>query len=325
VRRFVEPVAAPRALVFIYLGSLVATGLAVLGLLAVLALILSPHRLMGGLGVACVDGAACSHLLPLWAQFGIWMLVLGPLTALVWRATRTTVSALCSAGRVKRLALARGRALAGGNPGRALSLNPVYELDEPGVLACAVGIRRPLIMVSAELHESLCREEFEVVVAHEEAHIAARHNLVLLVARVIEKALFFFPGAREAHRGVRRSVEMAADASATDRTNDALLVASSLSRVAGLLFDSVNARSLNARPIHPRLAAAFLGSEELVVQRVRRLVADQRPAGSRRRLVLAVAALALAFSVFGSGMYALAGNSLRADSQISHCARTSAL
>jgi Zn-dependent protease with chaperone function len=296
----------------IYLSVLVGTVLSILGVLVFLAVYLSPHWLMNRLGIGCVHGTHCFHGLPPWVQLGLWALAMALLGCLVWRSGWTMVSTLRAGRRLRRMALTHGLRVGVSAP------FPVWEMSDSGVVACTLGIFRPLILVSTGLRSSLGLEEYEALLAHEQAHAAARDNLVLLLARVIGASLSVLPGVRQAHRGLRRSVEMAADAFASRRIGDRLVVASCLTRVANLVFesDSVDRACLRA-------AAASFGHEELVVERVRHLVLDNGPVCSRRRLLCAAVALIVLFSALGLSMSAVTGNNIVGGPQTTVCADTS--
>lgn len=312
VRRFLEPGASPRALVLIYLSVLVGTVLAVVGLLTFLAIYLSPHWLMNYLGIGCIHGTHCFHGLPPWAQLGLWTLAMALLGCLVWRSGWTMASTLRAGRRLRRMAVTHGL------HDEASAPFPVWQMSDSGVVACTLGIFRPLILVSSGLRSSLGSEEYEALLAHEQAHAAARDNLILFVARVIDAGLSVFPGVRQAHRGLRRSIEMAADAFASRRIGDRLVVASSLTRVANLVFESANANRACLRA-----AAASFGHEELVVERVRRLVLDNGAVCPRRRLLCAAVALIVLFSALGLSMSAVTGNNIVGGVQTAVCADTS--
>jgi Zn-dependent protease with chaperone function len=319
IRRFVEPLTTARALAFLYLGSLAGMGLAVLGLLGFLVVLLSPEIVMAAFGLTCVHGDICHFVLPVWAQFVIWLPLVGVFASLLGVAARTFLSSWLWTKRMRRLAGTRGYAGPCDRGARRSSAAPVYEVEEELAMACAVGIFRPFILVSRTLRESLSPKEFAAVLAHEDAHVSGRHNLALLVARVVAKMLFFVPGVRPAEQGLYRSVEMAADMSATLEVGDRLLVASSLTRVAGLMLPPGASSTAAWQP-----AALSVGDEQLVVQRVLRLVGEGRAGSHLRRLLLAVTGLALAFFLFTSGMVALAGSSmnLSLDSQTGSCTLT---
>ena len=293
---------------WVYCGLLASLVLAVVGTSVYLLLLLAPHSLMGRVGTACLYGTYCLHGLPAWVQFTLWPTITALLGWLVVRMGWTSLAAMRASRRVRRAVLARARLIETSVP------YPIYEVADPAVFAWTFGVWRPIIVVSQGLRESLAPEEFEVVLAHEEAHASGHDSLILLASRVFDSALFFVPGVTRAHNGIRRSVEISADAFASRSTGDRLLVAASVSRVARLLIDSALSRSLVAHPI----GAAFAHGE-LAVERVKRLVGDRRPATSRRRLVYGAVALALAFVVFGTSLYSVAGHSLTLDPRTTAC------
>jgi Zn-dependent protease with chaperone function len=309
VRRYVEPAIKPRAAVWIYLSILVAAVLMVLGVSVFLFLLLAPHSVIGGLGTVCHYGIYCPRSLPPWAQLGLWLSITALIGWLVAGMVGTGVAAMLAGRRIGRVALA------GATPISAHGRYPAYEVADSAVFACTVGIWRPRIMVSRSLRESLRPEELGVVLAHEEAHAASRDNLVLLISRLAHKAIFFFPGMTQAYRGVRRSVEIAADASASAGAGDRLLVATSVSRVARLLFDSTRIRSFGGQPV----AAAFAHGE-LVVERVQRLLKECPLVPSCRRLLCGVAVLAIVLAVFGTSLYTITGSTLTGNPASKACA-----
>lgn len=310
VRRFLEPAAGARALVWAYFVLLVAVVVAVVGVSVLLLLFLAPHPLAGRLGTVCAHGAYCPKTLPLWAQFGLWLSVAAVLAWVIGAIGWSSMVAL-RAGRKTRRA-----ALAGGTPVDCAGAHPVREVADEHVFAFTLGILKPVVLVSSGLRRSLSPDEFAVVLAHEEAHAHSRDNLVLLLARVIERALFFFPGVACSHQGVRRHIEVAADASASKGTGDRLLVASSVSHVARLLIDPLGGRVLS-----PQTVVARFGQGELVVERVQRLVDDKQPPASRRRLLCGVAVFALVLAVFGSSLWAVTGGHLVAASPTAVCSQ----
>lgn len=310
VGRFVEPRVAPAALVSVCLAMLAALLLAALGLLVFLTIYLLPRPLAGGLGVVCLHQPLCTHGLPLWAQFTIWM---PPVVLLGWIVTslgRTIFRHTRSNHRVRTLATAHGRRL--DVSGRF----PRYEMSDGRPFAFTAGLLRPLVVVSAGLARSLTAEEMAVVVAHEEAHAARRDNLVLTFAQAAADSLFFLPGARRMHETLRRSVELGADARASEHTGDPLTVAGTVTRVAGLLTRAAG---------HPFAVTGAqsdmpaFSHDDLVVERVERLVFKRGQAPSRSRLVTSVVALVLVFLVVCSSGYAVGVSSLGGVDQTSAC------
>ncbi len=307
VRRFVEPAVESRAAVWIHFALLVSVALMTLGLSVFLFLFLAPESVTGGLGAACTHGPYCPRVLPSWAQFTLWLSVTAFMVWMTARMGWTVFTALRAGRRVRRAVLASAVSLQTGLP------HPVYEVADRSVFAWTVGYRRSLILISRGLHESLPAEELGVVLAHEAAHASGRDNLLLLVSRAVEKALFFLPGVPQAHAGVRRCIEIAADAAASRGAGD-LLVATSVSHVARLQFHATHVSSTEAQPV----GAAF-AHKELVVERVQHLVDDRRPTPSRRRLLCGIAALALVLTVFCTSLYTVTGNGLTGDAGSATC------
>ncbi|WP_019873143.1 M56 family metallopeptidase [Sporichthya polymorpha] len=91
---------------------------------------------------------------------------------------------------------------------------------------CLPGRNAAIVITSAAVH-SLARPELEAVLAHERAHVRARHHLVVVAANGLGNAFFFIPLFRSAAAAVPGLVEMAADDAAA-RETDAGRVASAL-------------------------------------------------------------------------------------------------
>jgi Zn-dependent protease with chaperone function len=297
---------------------LAGTGLAIVGLLVFLVVLLAPENVMAAFGLTCLHGDICHFLLPLWAQFAIWLPLLAALGGLLGSAGWTLLSAQRWSTTMRKMTAMYGQSTRCLPDADGWRHAPVCEVRDEQAIACVVGVFRPFILVSTALRESLSTKEFEAVLAHERAHVSGHHNLLLLAGRVSAKMLFFSPGVRTAEKGLYRSVEMAADASAAKQTGNRLLVASSLTRVAGLVLEP----GIVSAPAWGPVALA-VGDGQLVARRVRRLLADDRQSSRLRRPLLGLTALALAFLLFTSGMVTFAGSSMSLSSQTGTCVHTS--
>jgi Zn-dependent protease with chaperone function len=92
-------------------------------------------------------------------------------------------------------------------------------LDHPVAVAyCVPGVRRPRVVVSAGLLETLSSEELEAVLAHEEAHARGRHDLVIQPFVAWQATFPFLRPAGEATAAVCLLIEMLADDQAARRT-----------------------------------------------------------------------------------------------------------
>jgi Zn-dependent protease with chaperone function len=139
----------------------------------------------------------------------------------------------------------------------------VLENDRPAVY-CVPGRKR--IVCTTGALDRLDRPQLQAVLAHEHAHLAGRHHLVIMLARVLERA---FPGIQflaTAADEIGCLVEMAADDSAARQVPRLALARALLA----LATSNAPAGVLNA--------AGTAGA-----QRIRRLLETPRPHGSARR------------------------------------------
>jgi Zn-dependent protease with chaperone function len=143
----------------------------------------------------------------------------------------------------------------------ATPMGEVRVLDHPTAVAyCLPGLRRSRVVLSAGAVAVLAPEELSAVLAHEKAHLAQRHDLVMLPFTAWRRALPFVPGVRRAGSAVAALVEMLADDRARHR-HDPRVLARALLRVAA-----------GQAP-----AGALAAGESAVLARVRRLVEPAPP------------------------------------------------
>jgi Zn-dependent protease with chaperone function len=84
-------------------------------------------------------------------------------------------------------------------------------VDHPAVAAYCVPGLRSAIVISAGALELLDQAELAAVLAHERAHLRARHDLVLLPFTALLRAFHWSATAREANQQVALLIEMLAD------------------------------------------------------------------------------------------------------------------
>lgn len=166
--------------------------------------------------------------------------------------------------------------------GRAGSDPDVMVIDHPDPAAYVVAVRpRPLVVVTSGAVERLSAAELAAVIAHERAHAAGRHHLLVTSLRLLAEA---FPASRlfaEAHAQVSRLAEVWADDAAV-RHHSRLDLARALVTVAeGLASDS---RA-------PAAALAATGGD--AAGRIRRLLAPPDPPPPSIRWAVTVAVIAL--------------------------------
>jgi Zn-dependent protease with chaperone function len=158
-------------------------------------------------------------------------------------------------------------------------------LDQPQPAAyCLAGRAHTVILTSGAL-DLLTGPQLAAVLAHERAHLGARHHRLLAGAALAARALPELPFMRELPRQVRRLLEMHADELAA-RTHDPETLATALVAVA------------TARSGLPRVgtsSATLAAADGDTVTRIRRLLLPPATLTSRRRRTVraGVAALGL--------------------------------
>jgi beta-lactamase regulating signal transducer with metallopeptidase domain len=210
---------------------------------------------------------------------GVW-LVGAPLTLIyvaagLWGAERLrrrshgvcddALSALCD-----RLAGALGVS-------RHVTVGVCDRVAAPLVL----GIARPLIVLPSALVTGWSPEQVELALLHELAHVRRWDNLVNLLQRVVESALFFHPAVWVLSGWVRREREHCCDQIVVEHTDRALDYAGALFLLAGAI----------ATPVEP---ASWMAENHLV-DRIRRILdlEDRTMKLSRAALGLAAGLLLL--------------------------------
>ena len=161
--------------------------------------------------------------------------------------------------------------------------------------AFVMGLRRPKVLLSADLLRSLDDSEIEGVLAHELAHLRARDVELVLVAGLLRDLVAWNPFAHLAYRHLRRDRELEADRCAAAATEKPLAVASGLLKVAETMLATSRSQRSGA--------LAFFGTRRLVTARVSQLlaVADGRapllPARHLPFLAAACVAAVIGFQV----------------------------
>ncbi len=141
----------------------------------------------------------------------------------------------------------------------------VLDHATPGAY-CLPGRHGQVVLTSAAL-DTLGKHQLDAVLAHERAHLAGHHHLVLGAAEALHRAFPLVPLFRRSNEEVRRLVEMAADDAAA-RCQGRRPVAEAMAVLA------------EGRAPSAALAAGGCGA----LERVRRLLAPARPLALRARI-----------------------------------------
>ncbi|WP_242419791.1 M56 family metallopeptidase, partial [Frankia sp. CpI1-P] len=124
---------------------------------------------------------------------------------------------------------------------------------------CVPGVRHARVVVSRGLLNTLDAAELDAVLAHEAAHVAGRHDLVIQPFVAWERTFPFLRPAREATAAVSLLVEMLADDAAARETSRRSL-ARALARL-GVARAPVPAGALSIIG-HPAAVLPALGAED---------------------------------------------------------------
>ena len=152
-------------------------------------------------------------------------------------------------------------------------------VDHAQPAAYCVAGPQPTVIVTTGALQALDPGQLDAVLAHEQAHLAYHHHLLLAIARIASQVLPFIPLTRDAATQIARLIEMHADDAATG------------ARDGEVLATALVALASTASPA-PGLAAAATDA----VQRIQRLLGPAEPLGRVRRQVLRAGACALALA-----------------------------
>jgi Zn-dependent protease with chaperone function len=162
-------------------------------------------------------------------------------------------------------------------------------VDHPGVAAYCLPGSHARVVLTRGVVDLLDDDELDAVLAHERAHVAERHDLVVLPFSAWAAALPWIPGVRAARAAVAALVEMVAD----DRAcagRDRSVLAAALARV--------GCAAAVARTPHAVMPAGAMSlGDAAVLDRVERLLAPAAPAPAVRRLALTTAGVLLVVPV----------------------------
>jgi Zn-dependent protease with chaperone function len=165
---------------------------------------------------------------------------------------------------------------------------PIMTIDEPFPVVAVVGIRRPRLYIARQVLASCDQDEFEAMIAHEKAHVAARDNLTRLLFLCAVPMRGLSRSAAEIETSWTKATEEAADDLACRDEGSALALASALLKVSRLA----------AGQRAPLLHASAILSGAVIEHRVRRLLLPRRPARVTRVFpVLVAAALVLTTAI----------------------------
>lgn len=226
---------------------------------------------------------------------GAWAAVAG--VRVLWRVRRLRCARrdVLSTFTLRTTAPGNIQRLAAGVAARMrIATPPVAVVEDCPGGATVVGVRRPVLILDAELVARLDDQELEGVLAHELAHIRRRDNLMTTGLGILRDLFFFVPGAGWAIRRLHGERELAADQLAVAVTSRPGALASGLLKVLDLRKEAAGCSALV--PAMP---------ENSLVGRIRQLV-EPSPI-SRTRAAVEGTVLVTALSVAIASGVALPG------------------
>jgi Zn-dependent protease with chaperone function len=243
---------------------------------ALAGLALAVHATALGGGLSYLVGACVRRLRDTYATPGGTTLAAGGLglAGLVLLCTLATGAARLRAGRRAALRHAQAARLVG----QQVADLEATVIDDPRPAAYCLPGPQPTVVLTTGTLRLLDDAQLAAVLAHERAHLACRHHLLMTMARTGRMVFPFIPLMREADTQVARLAELHADDAA--RAGDSSPLATAL-----VILATGGAAT-------PTMAAAATD----VARRVTRLLRPAPPLGPRHRLLLRAAVLALAIS-----------------------------
>jgi Zn-dependent protease with chaperone function len=269
------PTRAPATALLLWQAIALAGGLSMIGALLTFGLIPFGDDLVGGL-VGAASGAAPPLLAP--HEFGHVLALCGAVLLGAHLLLNLALT-LARTQRDRRRHRALLQLLSHRDPAHPGAV--ILESDVP-MAYCVPGTFRSLTVFSAGLLELLDEEQVQAVVEHERAHLAQRHDLVLVAFRAWHVSLPWFPVASRAEREVGLLVEMLADDRARRR-----IPAGTLARAIALIVGAADQDGARV----PAAASTPMGRDSLV--RAMRLARGVTPLPRTTRALIALAAAAL--------------------------------
>jgi Zn-dependent protease with chaperone function len=244
---------------------------------ALAGLSLAVHGTALGGGLSFLVGACVRRLRDTYATPGGTALAVLGLSLAGIVVARTTVSGAGRLRAARRAALRHAQtARLVGHQVTALEATVV---DDPRPVAYCLPGRQPTVVLTTGTLEVLDAAQLAAVLAHERAHLASRHHLLMTMARAGRTVFPFLPLMREADTQVARLAELHADDAAARACDSGPLAAALVILATGGSYA-------------PGMAAAATD----VIARVTRLLRPAQPLDARLRLLLRAWVAVLAIS-----------------------------
>ncbi len=145
----------------------------------------------------------------------------------------------------------------------------------------SIGCKSPIIVLSKNLIDTFPKEQLEIMLAHELAHIRRNDNLTGWIALILRDIMFFNPLIYSIYRKIEEEKEGICDNIALEKTGaSAKVVANTLLDVA-IFRKKIEATQ---KPRYPSLAKGFLYNKSALERRVNSII-SHKPGNNRFRIL----------------------------------------
>lgn len=169
--------------------------------------------------------------------------------------------------------------------GRRLPDENAVVLDTPATAAYCIAGRRPMVIVTSGALGVLSAQQLDAVLAHEEAHLRARHHRWFAAGALAARSLPFIPLLRQTPGQLGRLLEMDADEAAA-RQHEPRVLASALVVVG-------TATPQAGHALRPRHGTATNATGGDAAARIRRLLRPPELLPRRRRVMARAGVIAV--------------------------------
>jgi Zn-dependent protease with chaperone function len=161
--------------------------------------------------------------------------------------------------------------------GHRLPNENAVVLDTPATAAYCIAGRRPTVIVTSGVMGVLSAQQLDAVLAHEEAHLRARHHRWLAAGALAARSLPFIPLLRQTPAQLARLLEMDADEAAAHEHEPRVL--------ASALVVVGTATPSGGHDLRPRRGTATNATGGDAAARIRRLLRPPEELPRRRRVL----------------------------------------
>lgn len=178
------------------------------------------------------------------------------------------------------------------------SLPPIHVINWHVPLAFTTGAFHPRIYIDSELLELLTADEIVAVVCHEWAHVRRRDNLWNWLLHLLHGTLYFIPSSHMGWQAIIESQDEACDLAAIELTQQPLVLARALVKVAGAWQYREPRSDISLVAVPFAMTTTTITVDRRVTQILRS--SDREMPGSARRATLGTVLLSIALLILAT-------------------------